>query len=233
MPDLIHYELDFDQLGVRIQDGLEMLHIADDPSDPMYNEVEQVFGDLSQICSIRGDVVIYDPVEVIIEEGKIRADAFEIEPHRRICTYMKGIGKMAAFICTAGEKFTSLTRQLNDSGNFLGGFIVDTFGSIVVEKAMDYIQEELQADMQQAGLLITNRYSPGYCLWPLTGQRELFDLFPENQSGISLTESHLMMPIKSVSGIIGIGRNVKKSRYKCEICNDLTCVYRNIRKKKL
>lgn len=231
MPDLMHYRLDFSQLEVRIQDALEMLHMADDPSDPIYGEVEQVFDELSQICHIRGDVVIYNQVEVMLEEGKIRADAFEIEPHRRICTYMKGIEKMAAFICTAGEEFTSLTRQLNDSGNFLGGFIVDTFGTIVVEKAMDYIQGQLQVDMQQADLLITNRYSPGYCLWPLTGQRQLFDLFPETQSGISLTESHLMMPIKSVSGIIGIGRNVKKARYKCDICNDLTCVYRNIKQR--
>ncbi len=225
----MHFRLDFSQLGVKIQDALGMLHIADDPSDPVYGEVERIFGELPQICDIRGDVVIYDHVEVILEEGKIRAGVFDIEPHRRICTYMRGVEKMAAFICTAGEKFTSITRQLNDSGDYLGGFIVDTFGSIVVEKAMDYIQERLQVDMQQAGLRITNRYSPGYCLWPLAGQKELFDLFPENKSGISLTESRLMIPMKSVSGIIGIGENVKKSRYKCDICNDVTCIYRNIK----
>jgi len=231
MSVFMHYKLDFNQLEVKIQDALEMLHMADDSSDPVYDEVEQVFGELPQICNISGNVVIYDHVEVMLKEGKIRSDVFEIEPRRRICTYMRGIEKMAAFICTAGEKFTSLTRQLNDNGDYLGGFIVNTFGSIVVEKAMDYIQEQLQVDMQQAGLEITNRYSPGYCLWPLSGQRELFDLFPENQSGISLTESLLMIPMKSVSGIIGIGANVKKSRYKCDICNDLTCVYRNIRQR--
>jgi len=231
MPVLTHYKLDFSQLEVKIQDALAMLHMVDDSSDPMYDEVKRIFDELPQICNIRGEVVIYDHVEVMLEEGKIRTDTFEIEPHRRICTYMRGIEKMAAFICTAGEKFTLLTRQLNDSGDYLGGFIVDTFGSIVVEKAMDYIQEQLQANMQRVGLKITNRYSPGYCLWPLTGQKELFDLFPENESGISLTESHLMIPMKSVSGITGIGESVKKSRYKCDICNYLTCVYRNIKQR--
>ena len=233
MRDLIHYELDFGQLGVKIQDALEMLHISDDSSDPIYNEVEQIFGQLPQICNIRGDIVIYDHVEVLHKEGKIRTDAFEIEPRQRICTYMKDIERIAAFICTAGEKFTSLARQLNNSSNFLAGFIVDTFGSIIVEKSMDYIQGQLQADIQRAGLLITNRYSPGYCLWPLAGQRELFNLFPENKSGITLTESCLMTPMKSVSGIIGIGRDVKKLRYKCDICNDFTCVYRNIKQRNI
>ena len=51
-------------------------------------------------------------------------------------------------------------------------------------------------------------------------------------TGITINESCLMQPIKSVSGIIGIGDEVRKRSYGCDICNSTSCAYRNIRKKK-
>jgi len=54
-------------------------------------------------------------------------------------------------------------------------------------------------------------------------------LFPENHCGIKLSDSCLMDPIKSVSGVIGFGRNVKKTAYECQMCELETCIYRKIR----
>jgi hypothetical protein len=54
-------------------------------------------------------------------------------------------------------------------------------------------------------------------------QFKLFSLLPENFCGIRLTDSALMIPIKSVSGIIGIGENVERKNYPCEICNMKDC----------
>ena len=36
-----------------------------------------------------------------------------------------------------------------------------------------------------------------------------------------------------VSGIIGIGRNVKKSSYSCDVCNNQTCIYRKVKNKNI
>lgn len=35
-----------------------------------------------------------------------------------------------------------------------------------------------------------------------------------------------MEPIKSVSGIIGIGRRVEKNDYQCRVCEDQECIMR-------
>jgi cobalamin-dependent methionine synthase I len=88
------------------------------------------------------------------------------------------------------------------------------------------MQEDLAEKMSKEGFKITNRYSPGDCGWPVTDQQKLFTLFPENFCGISLSESSLMHPIKSVSGIIGIGQHVRKTAYACDLCEMDTCVYR-------
>ena len=126
-------------------------------------------------------------------------------------------------------EFTDYARRCNQEGDYLKGYIADTYGSLIVEKAMDYIQLQLEQQMETEGLHISNRYSPGYCNWDVREQELLFSLLPDNNCHITLTESCLMLPIKSVSGIIGIGKNVKKRAYGCHICHNTTCIYRRIR----
>jgi hypothetical protein len=49
------------------------------------------------------------------------------------------------------------------------------------------------------------RYSPGYCGWNLTGQRALFAALGPEEIGIHLTDSCLMEPVKSISGVMVMG----------------------------
>ena len=109
------------------------------------------------------------------------------------------------------------------------GYVVDVVGSEIVEKAMDKIQENLASDMQTLGLGITNRYSPGYCDWQVSEQQKLFTFFPENYCGIRLSKTSLMYPIKSVSGLIGIGKNAERKGYSCDFCRMKDCLYRKKR----
>jgi cobalamin-dependent methionine synthase I len=83
--------------------------------------------------------------------------------------------------------------------------------------------------MLEENKLITNRYSPGYCDWPVKDQQKLFSFFPEKFCGIRLSESSLMYPIKSLSGMIGIGSLVSYQLYPCDSCKDENCQYRKLR----
>jgi hypothetical protein len=75
---------------------------------------------------------------------------------------------------------------------------------------------------------MTNRFSPGYCGWNVKDQFTLFSFFPEKFCGIELTDSALMVPVKSVSGIIGLGENVQKKAYPCDVCTMQNCYRRGI-----
>lgn len=224
---------DITEIGVTIDEVLEMLHQTErSEENPIVYEAKEIYSQLPGICDIRGGYAIFDRTRTSLHTGKIHIGGIEIDTGNRICNYMKDADQIALFICTAGEEFTRLTRLYNSDGDYLKGFIVDTYGSLVVEKAIEYIQHQLEESVQKSELRITNRYSPGYCNWALTSQQQLFGLLPENECRISLTESSLMLPIKSVSGIIGIGKNVIKNKYACEICNNQSCVYRNIRQQR-
>ena len=112
-------------------------------------------------------------------------------------------------------------------GDPLGGYIVDLLGSEIVEAGMDLMQGELEREMEKQDRRISNRYSPGHCGWLVDEQQKLFSFFPGNFCGVSLTDSSLMLPIKSVSGIIGIGKDIKKKAYSCQVCDVEDCLYRD------
>jgi hypothetical protein len=52
---------------------------------------------------------------------------------------------------------------------------------------------------------------------------------PDNFCGIRLTPSALMDPVKSVSGFIGIGNDVRFNPYTCNLCDMKDCIYRKVR----
>lgn len=219
------------QAGILPDDLLEMLHEEDRSADnPVVCEVTEVFEQLSVISDIRGGYAIYDNIELYPKTGEIQIAGQTIKTSRKICQSMEGAEKIAIFICTAGQGFSDFSGKYNKEGDYLKGYIVDTMGSVVVEKSMDFIQSELEKQVQTEGMKITNRYSPGYCNWSVDYQKQLFSLLPPLACGITLSASCLMIPVKSVSGIIGIGRNVRKSSYSCDICNNPRCIYRKINK---
>ena len=86
-------------------------------------------------------------------------------------------------------------------------------------------------DMEKEYGKITARYSAGYGDFSLSAQREIFSLLQcEKHIGLTLTQSLLMSPTKSVSAIVGInpkketdGKNCKNS---CETCVKRNCAFR-------
>ena len=59
------------------------------------------------------------------------------------------------------------------------------------------------ATLAEEGLAPTKRHAPGYADWPLSDQGPLCGLIDAPRIGITLTEDFLMLPAKSISGVIG------------------------------
>ena len=142
----------------------------------------------------------------------------EFQLGRVIAGQLRGAVAYAAFLCTAGDDFALLQRRL--ANDILRAFIADALGSVIAERTADCMEQALQASIDKLHWRRTNRYSPGYCGWHVAQQQQLFALFgPDNPCGIRLTPSALMLPEKSVSGIIGLGPEVNRQPYTCHLCN--------------
>ncbi|MBN2524245.1 MAG: hypothetical protein JXB24_13320 [Bacteroidales bacterium] len=160
------------------------------------------------------------------ETGTIHLENESLEVGRIIFSQIKNAEYIALFLCTIGSKVELYSKELFHKGDNLEGYIVNLSGSEAAESAAEFVHREIAKLATDDRLKITNRFSPGYCKWNVKEQFKLFCFFPDNCCGISLTSSALMNPIKSVSGLIGIGKDVKFRGYSCSLCDDEHCIYR-------
>ena len=146
-----------------------------------------------------------------------------------IMRQLRGSEAYALFLCTAGMEFERYQQRLKAEGDMLRTFIADALGSVIAERTADRMEQHVQESIQKLGWRHTNRFSPGYCGWHVSEQQRLFPLFGAQTCGISLTDSSLMIPIKSVSGVMGVGEGVRKLEYTCGLCTFEKCYKRKVR----
>ncbi len=191
--------------------------------------LNQIISQLPKKCKIKAGYGVFD-----VEKPSDRGDGLIIgntffNVQRIVASQFKKAEKAALFACTIGSVMEKWSKQLLNKGEPVLSYFVDTVASVVVESATNFLHDYIRKEMNKLDLKITNRYSPGYCDWSVSEQHFLFSFLPNNFCGITLNESAMMLPIKSISGIIGIGKNVKYTDYICDKCKRKDCTYRSKR----
>lgn len=229
LPELRNFAFTFDELNIGVANIEEAMGYGGDQSpDPFPDMIAIALSQCNQLCDIQGSLLVSenfstDAVGCFVIEGI----TFRIG--RKIARQLKNAEGGALFICTAGAQIGEKSKEFMAQGDLMEGYILDVIGSVTVEAAIEKIQKMFEEELINRGLRMANRYSPGYCGWALNEQKQLFSLFPGNHCGISLSDSCLMDPAKSVSGVIGFGKSVQKTAYECQMCELETCMYRKIR----
>lgn len=137
--------------------------------------------------------------------------------------------ELAIAVCTIGPRLEQKVTDYFDKKEPLRGLLLDGIGSAAVDSL---IQEACKLIGQQAstrGYQAGSPLSPGMHGFPLTEQWQVFRLVPAEQIGVTLTESGVMVPRKSVSIVIGFGPQMKTwtKAQVCAHCNlRKTCCYR-------
>jgi hypothetical protein len=136
--------------------------------------------------------------------------------------------QVAIFLVTIDKYLEETTTQLAKDGLILQATVLDAIGSDAVEKVADFVQDKIKEIAEAQGLVTSRRFSPGYCDWDVGQQRMLFHAQTGNTLGIRLTGECLMVPQKSISGIIGIGPSIDNvGNYNpCKTCMKQDCTGR-------
>jgi hypothetical protein len=141
---------------------------------------------------------------------------------RQIAPMFSGCSRVAVFLVTIGVGLEKRVAQLMGDGLAHEAFVLDTTGSVAVEEAADWLEGEIGRIAAAKGHRIGWRYSPGYCDWDIVQQKELFGILDGESIGVDLTGECLMVPRKSISGIIGMGESCITSSA-CRFCNRKDC----------
>lgn len=218
-----YFDCKFEDLTYDLKEVYQLMGYGEyEPSEFVQSTINEILVDLKRVMTPRYGYVLVDGS--VIDSEHIVVGGIEFAPGKIITHAMKNADYYALFTVTIGKGFDDYCRKYKEDDDMLRAFITDALGSILAEAVVARLVDHLKNESESNGLHISNNYSPGYCNWKLVEQRKLFHFFPKEQSGISLTDSCLMLPVKSVSGIIAIGKNVKKHPYGCAICNMKSCI---------
>jgi hypothetical protein len=227
------FQYTFQELGIVNSDIEELMGFEDGLiPEPFPELIDFALHNAPKRSSIKGGYKIFNSNETKINESTISICNHIFNPSKIITTQFNSAISFALFICTAGHEILQLSKEVSDNGDPLLSYVYDIIGSITVEKATDIIQHDLEIECNKSGLKISDRFSPGYCDWSVSEQQILFALMPQNFCGVTLSQSSLMSPIKSVSGIIAIGEKLERKGYQCRWCPDKNCMVGKIKRQK-
>jgi hypothetical protein len=173
----------------------------------------------------------------------LQGDGFEPEdtPVGSIAPQADGL---ALFAATLGQEISDEIDARFAGGDFALAAMLDSFASEAAEAVVVRLEEWFAGQVSDTEVVgggavhcaptgparsasVVLAYSPGYCGWPVTGQRRLFAALEPAEVGITLTPSCLMRPLKSVSGVLVAGplslHDLGQGFPCCAACSDAAC----------
>jgi len=190
----------------------------------VYDEAEKLFFELAEPVGLISGITLEEFAGIYKGLGKNEVDT----PLEKI---FPRAGNLAIFAFTLGDEISQRIDQLLKGGDFTLGYMLDTVASFCADKAsgvaeqyfLDFLHEQGRTSEKTRVLL----YSPGYCGWNISGQTKIFDYLQPGEIGMTLNGSYMMIPMKSISGVLVAGDkpiHFFKNNYPfCKDCHTMTC----------
>ena len=154
------------------------------------------------------------PLKTLIGEGKT------------VCHYLQDCELAVAFAATVGLEMDRLIQKYAVRST-AKALLFQSVGAERIESLCDVCCKDMETFYQKDGFFAGQRFSPGYGDFPLLRQKELFaSLDCARKIGVSLTESCLMTPSKSVTAVVGFSKTQTPLKRGCEVCEKKDCKLR-------
>jgi hypothetical protein len=143
-------------------------------------------------------------------------------------THLAPASEVVVILCTIGLDLEERISQVMKT-DLVYALALDGLGSAGVEALANAACRKFEAEAEKMNLEATIPLSPGMIDWSVEdGQPQIFDLLPTEEIGVELTSSSVMIPRKSLSMLLGIGKHMIPSGTICDYCSMAeTCRYQD------
>ena len=150
-------------------------------------------------------------------EGEALLGSGLVLPGEMAKTMLRECSDAVLLLCTLGAGFETRLRAAS-ARDMAQAAMLDACGSAYVEAGCDAAEQAIAARFP--GKFLTDRFSPGYGDLPLALQPRLCAaLDSQRRLGVTVTESLLMVPMKTVSAVIGLADAPQPARVRgCGYC---------------
>jgi len=181
---------------------------------------EELIGLALPLINLRA---IYDVSFVGKKDGESVEVAGVVFRSRVLRTNLERAQKVFPYIMTIGP---ALEQKAASIGDLLKQYYLEEIANFVLEQGASWLTDKLQS---RWGFALLSNMSPGSLEdWPISEQRPLFSLFGDTEKavGVRLTDHMLMLPRKSISGILFPS---EESFAACQLCPREKCPSRRAR----
>ena len=199
--------------------------------------IDECLQEITEIASPKHQTRVYD-LEFHPDEIHVQNTTLILRGHD-IANHLQHSQKCALMAVTLGIQVDQRIIFYNHT-NLTKAVILDACATAYVENVCDQVESQLKAVALESGMHTTFRFSPGYGDLPIEMQNELLRVLNAPITiGLTVTPEHILLPLKSVTAIIGFGvplenflpkkRKTQKEAIdneKCHTClNYRNCIY--------
>ena len=166
----------------------------------------------------------------ISSEGRINLEnGLYLETNNSMINLLRGTSYLAFGLSTIGKNLEEKVAELFAKNEYPKAMALDAVGTVASKFLSNYIQSVICQEAREQNFQTTKYFSPGSSDWNISQQKNIFQIIPADKIGVKLTESYMMVPKKSLSWVIGIGKEIiitSKGDDSCKICLAENCQFR-------
>jgi hypothetical protein len=165
--------------------------------------------------------IVYDLFTIDkIEEKKLYLENGEVFQSEHLCKLVNGADKLMVMCSTIGPALESKVKEIGNDGDLLEQYLLDIYGACAAGVLMDSLYKKIVKDYTDTGYGVTIQLQPGQLDWNISAQQVVFRLLSPEEIGVTLNDGNMMTPVKSTTGVFGIGdvEKVKEGDFACKVC---------------
>lgn len=192
--------------------------------DKTLQDIAESFEELERLADRKS---IYRIFELSLkDENELEIGNVEI-CSRNLRTNLTNCKRVVLFAATLGTEVDRLIRK-TQVVDMAKAVVMQACAATLLEEFCDELQNEVAEQLQQQGKYIRPRYSPGYGDFSILHQKDFISLLDTSKTiGLSMTESYMLAPTKSVTAVIGISEmQTDCCSNTCENCKKTDCKYK-------
>jgi hypothetical protein len=175
---------------------------------------------------------IYSLIKIIsfTSKGRINLEnELSFRFAKSIIDQLKEASYLLVGVVTIGDLLEKKVSELFSRGEYLQALALDSVGTVAVEDFSREVRKLARQEVKEQGFKTSRHFSPGYGGWEVSQQDIIFKSIPADNIGVRLTEGYMMLPQKSLSWIIGVGKEMiisSEEDNNCGNCQSKRCNYK-------
>lgn len=212
-------------MDVRTKEAVRYLgygrHAVDDQTLAL---VESSFEELDRVAKGR---IVYRIFELEVSgDERIKIGELEVAS-KNLAKNLRGCSQAVLLGATLGIEVDMLMKRYSLT-QMSRTVVLQACAAAMLEEYLDDWQKDFAQEMKVQGYYLRPRFSPGYGDFNILHQGDILRMLDSAKKiGLTMTDSSMLTPTKSVTAVIGLSEeNVPCHNKGCEVCEKVDCIYR-------